>query len=471
MSWKSPKNDHQNRGGGVGTAFNLTLFDRKVFQEYLSDLVFKGVPGIGVDVRTESEGINVYAGTLSVDDDRPIVETSHFGVACLGKVLVAATILQLQADGVIDVASPVADHLSELRSEKAKTITLGQLLSHTGGYYGPGNARWGMSRDEALQFFDETPQLFPPGTVFSEESLDYALLGEIFQRVVGEDIQSWINDKIFKPLAIEFDIKHSDTSKSFVFGHHFAPAIGTMTKIEGMWARDFWAPAASNLTMPLSMIAGLGRYLIAGVHPSGLRPLASSVSQAIRRPAIQLPLTTGIGHFPDWRIAAFGFGLATFQNGQIGAFATGRGQSFAIAYNPTTDASLTLAISNISAPLRSQAIDFLTRCIMGELGDNRFDLRSPPSPEIGFDEFTAGFADDALSGLYMGAAPHDVHVQTMPGGLAISTPKLNLITRRLQRGRLMLESNLPVRIGFFPSPDGLPALMLGMTAYKKVRPS
>ena len=157
-------------------------------------LALASVPGMAIatvrsaDVTVEGFGIR-RAGT----DDKVTGDTV-FEAASLSKPVFAAIVMQLAAEGVIDLTRPLASYLPlpNAAEERAKSITATHVLSHSSGW-----RNWRNSRDVALTAD------FPPGSKFSYSGEGYFFLQRIVEKLTGKGLPRLARERVFEPLGMK----------------------------------------------------------------------------------------------------------------------------------------------------------------------------------------------------------------------------------------------------------------------------
>ena len=122
----------------------------------------------------------------------PVEADTVFRLASVTKVFTAAAILQLEAQGRLALADPLSEYVPEL--PQAGHVTLGQLLTHTGGLpefteaadY-PDHRPRDHSQAEMIAWIAglEPDFNFEPGTAWAYSNSGYVLLGTVIERVTG----------------------------------------------------------------------------------------------------------------------------------------------------------------------------------------------------------------------------------------------------------------------------------------------
>ena len=135
-------------------------------------------------------------------------------VASITKSYVAAVLLSLQNDGLIDLDDPLGDYVDWPGGD---TIALRQLLEHTSGVGPWANATDTTSRfretvladltanysltDVVAMLVDIAP-LGHPGRQASYSNLNYLLAGRVAEVVAGESFAQILNERIAAPLGL-----------------------------------------------------------------------------------------------------------------------------------------------------------------------------------------------------------------------------------------------------------------------------
>jgi len=168
-------------------------------------------PGCAVGV--SRDGQVLYAGGRGVADlatGRPLDERTTFDIASVSKQSTAAAVVLLAADGVVDLDDDVREYVPEL-PDRGVTITLEQLLHHTGGLpeYTELLAEEFDDTDltttgQALDAIVEAPASgVVPGTTFEYSNTGYFLLGLVVERATGQPYSEVLSERLFDPLGME----------------------------------------------------------------------------------------------------------------------------------------------------------------------------------------------------------------------------------------------------------------------------
>jgi CubicO group peptidase (beta-lactamase class C family) len=145
------------------------------------------VPGAVVAVAADGQVIDLAAGVLSKATGVEATVDSVFQIGSITKVWTATLVVQLVDEGKLDLDAPVRRYVPEFRladETAAATITIRQLLSHTGGFEGDIFTDTGRGDDAVQRYLEtlaEVGQLFGPGERFSYNNAAFCVLGRVVE--------------------------------------------------------------------------------------------------------------------------------------------------------------------------------------------------------------------------------------------------------------------------------------------------
>jgi D-alanyl-D-alanine carboxypeptidase len=224
--------------GGIvveqGTAPSLTS-DALRYQAALDEARSRA-KAFGVTFAVVRDGQLVWVGASGVtrDGDRLTPDTPMV-IGSVTKTFVAASILQLVADGRLDLEDRVRRHLPGL-SSISRHITVEQLLNHTSGLADVFNdtTRVGIETDlghawtpdEVLDALHEP--WYEPGEGWAYSNTNYLLLSLIVEEVTGEAFADVVAARLTDPLDLT-----STTVLSGTTGEALGPAWSTIFRGSG----------------------------------------------------------------------------------------------------------------------------------------------------------------------------------------------------------------------------------------------
>jgi CubicO group peptidase (beta-lactamase class C family) len=252
-----------------------------------------GVPGMVVGVLDQDGTRIVHAhGVASVETGCPVRRDSLFQIGSITKVFLATLALHLVEAGRLELDTPVARYLPDLRladPETEQRLTMRHLLTHTSGLLGDHFQDYGPA-DDALERYvadlHQLPQVHPLGRYWSYCNSGFSLAGRVIEVLTGQPFERAMQELVFEPLGLE---------RTFFFAHEvigYPLAVGHRTGDDGepVVVRDFPLPRsvhpAGGITATIDDLL-----TFAAFHLGIARPPASLLSEASIA-AMQRPQTT-----------------------------------------------------------------------------------------------------------------------------------------------------------------------------------
>jgi D-alanyl-D-alanine carboxypeptidase len=220
---------------GVGSA-SAAKPKRANLGQLARTLVKGGAPGAIVYVRTPTGARAGVAGYADRTAHVSMRAADRYRIASVTKAFVSVLILQLEADGKLDIDDPVEKYLPHV-VPNGSAITLRELMNHTSGLFNftddPSfvndpvtsfSRAWTPSELLAVAFAH--PPTFAPGTDWNYSNTGYIVLGLVVEALTGEPLGQVLQERIFTPLAL--------TSTSFPLTIQLAPDfVHGYIKLEG----------------------------------------------------------------------------------------------------------------------------------------------------------------------------------------------------------------------------------------------
>jgi CubicO group peptidase (beta-lactamase class C family) len=171
-------------------------------------------------VGAQPEPTRFWFGDAVGEPKRPIDAETSYNWASITKTMTAIAILQLRDRGLLSLDDAAVHYVPELRQVHdeygpVEAITIRQLLAHSGGFRNP---TWPWDCDDSAncdwQPFEPTKWAqvaamlpythvaFKPGTRWSYSNLGYVFLGQIIERLTGDDFEVYIDKNILRPLGM-----------------------------------------------------------------------------------------------------------------------------------------------------------------------------------------------------------------------------------------------------------------------------
>ena len=192
--------------GSFHSKFDQAMKDHKVIGGAGALLMSRG-----------TSDLHVY-GDASNETHQKINGETSYNWASITKTMTAIAILQLRDRGKLSLDDPVVKYVPELREVHdafgpVDAITIRHLLTHSAGFRNP-TWPWDCDdpRDCEWQPFEPTrwSQIaamlpythiaFKPGSRWSYSNLGYVFLGQVIERLSGDDFEVYVDKNILKPL-------------------------------------------------------------------------------------------------------------------------------------------------------------------------------------------------------------------------------------------------------------------------------
>lgn len=190
-------------------------------QEAMDAAVEAGVPGVAGQVREQYWTWTGTSGVGNLKTGEPRSAFDRYRIGSMTKTFVATVLLQLEAEGRLDLDDKVDTWLPGVvrgNGHDGRQITVRQLLNHTSGIF----SYTGDSEFLELTFTEKflehrydtyTPgqlvdiamghsPLFEPGTSGSYSNTNYVLAGMIIEKVSGHPYEDEIERRVIRPLGL-----------------------------------------------------------------------------------------------------------------------------------------------------------------------------------------------------------------------------------------------------------------------------
>ena len=156
-----------------------------------------------------------HIGQQDTDAGVPVDAQTIYHWASITKTMTGIAIMQLRDRGLLKLDDPITRYVPELAAVHnpfgdTNAITLRQLMSHSAGF---GGATWRW-RDRDWQPFEPpgweqlkamlpyTEVKFKPGSRFSYSNPGIVYLGQVIERLSGEDFEVYVDKNILRPLGM-----------------------------------------------------------------------------------------------------------------------------------------------------------------------------------------------------------------------------------------------------------------------------
>jgi D-alanyl-D-alanine carboxypeptidase len=265
-----------------------------------------GTPSASVAIVKDGQLVYAHAyGNAKLEPATPATAEMRYSVGSISKQFTATAILLLAEQHKLSLGDKVARFFPELT--RANEVSIRQLLTMTAGYqdywpqdYVMPNMLKPVETRQILEGWARKPLDFDPGTKWQYSNTNYVLLGQIVQKVSGQDLYSFLQQRVFQPLGMKTvaNVDRAPLPPTDPIGYRrFALGPLRPAPKEG----PGWLDAAGELAMTASDLA---RWDIAMIQQKVLKP----ESYAEQQRAMLLKNGTSTN---------YGFGLfTTMRNGR-----------------------------------------------------------------------------------------------------------------------------------------------------------
>ncbi|WP_433663704.1 serine hydrolase domain-containing protein [Nocardia sp. CA-128927] len=204
------------------TAPAITTADRPELQKLIQEIVDSGYAGVQLRVHDEQGEWVGSAGVRKLGEtEKPPID-GRFRIGSNTKTFVATVVLQLVAEGKVELDNPAADYLPQF--ELDSRISVRMLLQHTSGVFNftgeyfpdgtivPGipwqgqewvdNLFHSYQPEELVRLALSKPARFEPGTDWSYSNTNYVLARLLIESVTGSSLAAEMQRLILGPLGL-----------------------------------------------------------------------------------------------------------------------------------------------------------------------------------------------------------------------------------------------------------------------------
>lgn len=265
-------------------------------------------PAALASVTKNGRTTSLAAGSSRLGRQVPVPLDGQVRAGSNTKTFTAVVVLQLVAEGLVDLDAPIEKYLPGLvRGEgiDGGKITVRQLLQHTSGLPNY-TAYLGLENFAQLQhkFFQPHdllaaalahPADFAPGTKWEYSNTNYLLAGLLIERVTGRPVQEQITGRVIEKAGLRHTYWPQPGDQTIREPHPHGYAVGdtTGTVIDATEMDPSWGGAAGQLISTPGDLAQVDRALLDG-------KLLPPAQLAEMRKTVDAPL------MPGWR---YGLGL------------------------------------------------------------------------------------------------------------------------------------------------------------------
>lgn len=290
----------------VGTADGRSStdadFDGARFSARVDDMHHRtAVPGIAVAVVQDGEVVHRRGRGIAGPDGQPVTGQTAFQIGSVTKSFTGLVLLQLAAEGKLDLDDPVVQYLPTFRTiDKARSdrITIDHLVTQRSGLTTlAGNRRQVSTGDGSAGPADAVAELASeslasePGQRFRYSNANYAILTHLIEVVEGRPFEEVLASRILEPLGMQDSfvgapsVDSSPVATGYRSWFRLARPTDLVLDRRMMGAGGIWASAED-----------LARY-VAAVQSRDPRIVPDSADRLFAARPIQGPLGYAYGWF------------------------------------------------------------------------------------------------------------------------------------------------------------------------------
>ena len=194
------------------------------------------LPGGVAVVREYGDTTRRSAGYSDIDASARFAPHTHIRAASITKTFVAATILQLVAEGRVDLDAPIETYLpGRIRGQgiDGNAISVRQLLRHQSGlpeYFDSDTPipSEPVTAERLLDAALKRPPQFAPGTAMKYTNTNYVVAGLLIEKLTGHAAAEEITRRIIVPLGLNdtYFPAAGDTGLRAPFAHGYEMVDG-----------------------------------------------------------------------------------------------------------------------------------------------------------------------------------------------------------------------------------------------------
>jgi CubicO group peptidase (beta-lactamase class C family) len=430
------------------TAQKLSAAHREQIRELVASMAANVLhtriaPGFGIIVQAGNERFSAYAGKADLEANIPFSGETGLEMSCLMKICIVVITLDLVRRGILNMKRSVGEYLPDLTQAapaKAASITIEHILSHTAGdkYMDVDQAayRWGASWPRLIQFIAESPQIFPPGAIFSYGHSWHVVLGEILRRATGKSPRELVESEILCPLGVTLGtVKDDRLNPARALCGYIATAQGPAKKNVPP-PGSFWEASLPQSTLRLDEILDIGQAILnAGHAPSG-------VFQAELHSFLEQPFASSRSlyyhSYSERHPYVFSRGCGHYRYGLIGCNGSAQGRTTALRINLKKNYVIAVAMNTWNPTIRDHAIEEVARLLSeGDL-ENEAEAGLLVARDV-----LGGYPPAGLCGAYKGNNAPDLEVRAESGALHLYRADKSLL---FIRGITGAEDDAPLNI-------------------------
>ncbi|MEN0652780.1 MULTISPECIES: serine hydrolase domain-containing protein [Hyphobacterium] len=225
----------------VAAAAQTALTDLEPeFDALMGQVIERGVPGAILRIENETTVLEFARGVADLETGEPIRASDLIRMGSVTKLYTAAVIHALVGEGELDLDCPAANYLPAATLDgiaNGDTVTLRQLLNHTGGvpdfYDEDGHTPFDLAHtplvpELVLETVRGEPATNAPGEAYHYSNTGYHILALVAEAVTGEAMDALYRRHVFEPAglqATQYETLFTETDRI----HGYSGDVGALT--------------------------------------------------------------------------------------------------------------------------------------------------------------------------------------------------------------------------------------------------
>ena len=234
---------------------NTDLFDAAIKLHTID----AGSRDVSAAVIFQGQLIHTFAAS-SAKSSRPVNVDTNFRIASISKILTAETVMKLVEQDLLQLDEPIVGRIADtfgltVADERARNITIRQLLSHTSGISNFLKIFFDAGSYDQMGMLTETlgqSLATEPGSTFKYSNVNFVLLGKAIELATGISYQDAVKELVLNPLGLN--------SFRMVGTYEFGPndalhaVSGNRTYMEQLGPAGAWVATATDVAKMIASI-------------------------------------------------------------------------------------------------------------------------------------------------------------------------------------------------------------------------
>lgn len=182
--------------------------EARVDQIVSTALKKSGAPSASIAIVRDGQVALVKAyGRRSIAPELPATTHARYKIGSVSKQITATALLTLIQNGRLSLDDKIGKWMPDLTG--AQEISVREVLSQTSGYTGyfssevlPAAGRRPVAPLVIAETWGRKPLEFTPGAAFDYSNTNYVIAGLLVERISGEPLADYVQQRLFRPLHI-----------------------------------------------------------------------------------------------------------------------------------------------------------------------------------------------------------------------------------------------------------------------------